>query len=59
MEDDGLIVFGDNIKATSLDNGSVKLAGYLIRYGDPTTPDLSGDYFTKDTDFGGATESVT
>ena len=59
MEDDGLIVFGDNIKATSLNNGSVKLAGYLIRYGDPTTPDLSGDYFTKDTDFGGATESVT
>ena len=57
--EDGLIVFGDNIKATSLDNGSVKLAGYLIRYGDPTTPDLSGDYFTKDTDFGGATESVT
>lgn len=55
--DDELIAYGDTIKATALDGGAVKLAGYLIRFGDPDSPDLAGDYFTKNTDFGDATQS--
>ena len=53
---DELIVMGDEIKAEKVDGG-VKLGGYLIRFGDATSPDLTGDYFTKDTDFGGVKES--
>lgn len=54
---DGFVSFGDEVKATKLDNGNVKLAGYLIRFGDAAKTDLTGDYFTKDTDFGGASLS--
>ncbi|NJL06681.1 MAG: phage major capsid protein, partial [Chloroflexaceae bacterium] len=39
---------GDAVKA--LGNGRV--AGYLVRFGDPDQPDLVGDYFTSETDFG-------
>lgn len=52
-----LVAFGDEVKATTLDNGDVKLAGYLVRFGDPTKTDLTGDYFTKNTDFGEAMKS--
>lgn len=45
--DETLIVFGGAIKA--LDNG--KLGGYLVRFTSPEDPDLTGDYFSKDTDF--------
>ena len=41
-----LITFGIEIKA--LGNG--KVGGYLIRYSTATDPDLTNDYFTKDTD---------
>lgn len=54
---DEFVYFGDSVKATELENGNVKLAGYLIRYGDPTQPDLTGDYFTSQTDFGDAVKS--
>jgi HK97 family phage major capsid protein len=56
---DELIYFGDAIKAETLDGGGVKLGGYLVRFGDPSQPDLTGDYFTKSTDFGEAAESNT
>lgn len=55
--EDGFVNFGDEVKAVKMDDGSVKLAGYLIRFGDATKTDLTGDYFTKDTDFGDAAVS--
>lgn len=45
------VYFGDSVKALN-DNG--KVGGYLVRYGADNDPDLTGDYFTKDTDFGEA-----
>lgn len=48
---DALIYHGGSIK--SLDDG--KIGGYLVTFTDEATPDLDGDYFTKDTDFGSAT----
>jgi len=45
---DSLIAYGSEVKA--LDNG--KLGGYLVLFGDKNTPDLEGDFFTKDTNFG-------
>jgi HK97 family phage major capsid protein len=56
--DEEYIYPGDAVKATSLDGGKVKLGGYLIRFGDANNPDLAGDYFTKNTDFGDAKEST-
>lgn len=49
---EALVSYGSPIKATRLQDGSVKLAGYLIRFGDATKTDLTGDYFTAETDFG-------
>jgi phage head maturation protease len=43
---------GDCIKAD--EKGVV--SGYLVRYGNPSTTDLEGDYFTKQTDFGFPTD---
>lgn len=45
--DDALIYFGDSVKAL----GGGKIGGYLVRFSTATDPDLTGDYFTKDTDF--------
>ena len=42
------VCFGDMVKSDRL--GYVK--GYLVRFGDTATPDLDGDYFTCQTDFG-------
>lgn len=39
---------GDAVKA--LDEGG-RVGGYLVRFGDEATPDLTGDYFTAATDF--------
>jgi HK97 family phage major capsid protein len=41
-----LITFGSEIKAL----GEGKVGGYLIRFSTATDPDLTNDYFTKDTD---------
>lgn len=41
--------YGDAVKALD-ENG--KVGGYLVRFSDETTPDLTGDYFNKSTDFG-------
>ncbi len=40
--------YGGEVKA--LGNGRV--GGYLVRFSGPDDPDLSGEYFTADTDFG-------
>lgn len=51
MQDDDIqIYYGDSIKA--LPDG--KVAGYLVRFTTDDDPDLTGDYFTKQTDFGEA-----
>lgn len=55
--EDAIVHFGDAVKATTLENGDVKLEGYLVRFGDETKTDLTGDYFTKNTDFGTAEKS--
>lgn len=54
MQHDTLIVFGGEVKALD-DTG--KVGGYLVRFSGPNDPDLVGDFFTKDTDFGTARES--
>lgn len=46
MEDE-LINFGSEIKAL----GQGKVGGYLIRYSTKDDPDLTNDFFTKDTNF--------
>lgn len=46
--EDYLTISGGEVKA--LEGG--KVAGYLVRFSDETATDLSGDYFTKETDFG-------
>lgn len=52
--DDELIAFGGELKAL----GDGKVGGYLVRFTTKDDPDLSGDFFTKDTDFGPASESI-
>jgi HK97 family phage major capsid protein len=54
---DEMIYYGDAVKATQQDDGTVKLGGYLVRFSDAAHPDLTGDYFTKSTDFGNVTKS--
>lgn len=40
--------FGEAVKAL----GEGKVGGYLVRYSDPRTPDLTGDFFDAATDYG-------
>jgi len=47
MTDETLLAFGGAIKAL----GDGKVAGYLVRYTDADSPDLTGDYFDAMTDF--------
>jgi len=54
---DEVVSFGSPLKFVKLDDGSVKFSGYLITFGSPDTPDLTGDYFDAKTDFGDAVES--
>jgi len=52
-----VVYFGNQVKAVKMDDGRVKFGGYLVQYGDPNTTDLTGDFFTADTDYGDASES--
>ena len=52
-----LVNFGGAVKSVKMDDGSVKLGGYLVTFGDERNTDLTGDYFTKQTDFGTAVKS--
>ena len=53
-DNDELISFGGEIKAL----GDGRVGGYLVRFTTKDDPDLSGDFFTKDTDFGPAASSA-
>ena len=46
--EDGMVTFGASVKA--LGNG--KVGGYLVRFSTDTDPDLTGDFFSRETDFG-------
>lgn len=50
---DGMVYYGGNVKAL----GDGKVGGYLVKFGSPDQLDLSGEYFTADTDFGPAEQS--
>lgn len=47
MEEE-LVFYGKEVKAL----GDGKVGGYLVHFSDAETPDLEGDYFTRETDFG-------
>ncbi len=47
MENESLTYYGGAVKAL----GGGKVGGHLIIFTPPNSPDLQGDYFTKDTDF--------
>ncbi len=52
-----VIAFGAPLKAVKLDDGSVKLGGYLVGFSNAKSTDLTGDFFDNLTDYGDATES--
>jgi len=52
--DDILVFDGSEVKA--LEGG--KVAGYLVRFSTKSDPDLTGDYFTPDTDYGTAVKTA-
>lgn len=49
ITDETLVIIGAEVKALD-DNG--KVGGYLVRFSTQDDTDLTGDYFTKNTDFG-------
>jgi HK97 family phage major capsid protein len=57
VKSDDLVAFGSEIKAVKQADGSVKLGGYLVKFGDESNPDLTGDFFAADTDYGDVKES--
>lgn len=50
-----VVAYGDGLKA--LGNGRV--GGYLVRFSSDRSPDLEGDFFTAETDFGAHEKSLT
>jgi HK97 family phage major capsid protein len=46
--EDSLMFYGDAVKAM----GEGKIGGYLVRYSTPKDPDLTDDFFDKDSDLG-------
>ena len=48
VETETLIAWGGAVKAL----GDGKIGGYLVRFSTEDDPDMVGDYFTKETDFG-------
>jgi len=52
--DETLVFFGGDVKAS--DDGR-RVSGYLVRFGDPNTADVQGDYFTPSTYFGRAVKA--
>lgn len=51
---DTLIAFGGELKAL----GDGRVGGYLVKFSGPADPDLGGDFFTAETDFGPLTTSL-
>lgn len=54
VDDGELVYYGDAVKAL----GDGKLGGYLVRFSSDNDPDLTGEFFTKDTDFGDAASAT-
>lgn len=54
MDDETIIFVSSEVKL--LDNG--KVGGYLVRFSTADDPDLTGDYFTPETDFGAVEKSA-
>jgi len=58
MQEDALrepvLYYGGSVKTL----GGGKVGGYLVRFTTPDDPDLVGEFFTRDTDYGDATESA-
>jgi HK97 family phage major capsid protein len=54
INDDAVTIYGDAIKAL----GDGRVGGYLVRFTSDADPDLAGEYFAKDTDYGDATQSA-
>lgn len=48
-----IVIFGGPVKAL----GDGKIGGYLVRFSTANDPDLEGEFFTKETDFGEADAS--
>lgn len=53
--DEMLVTFGDAVKAAP--EGIIE--GYLVRFSTAEDPDATGDFFTKNTDFGDAKQSYS
>lgn len=51
--DKAVVFFGAEVKAL----GGGKVGGYLVQFGSEEQTDLTGDFFTKDTDFGDVTQA--
>jgi len=52
--DDTLVTYGGQVKAL----GGGKIGGYLVRFSTDEDPDMEGEFFTKDTDFGDASSGI-
>ncbi len=48
MDNDTVLIFGEPVKAL----GDGRFGGYLVRFTSAADPDLTGEYFTRETDFG-------
>lgn len=53
LDADALVTLGDSVKAL----GDGKIGGYLVKFSTANDPDVTGDYFTPQTDFGDADKS--
>jgi len=53
-ETEELVYYGEPVKAL----GDGRVGGYLVRFTSDDDPDLTGEYFTKDTDFGDASSAA-
>ena len=52
--DEIMVYYGDTVKAL----GDGKVAGYLVRFSSEKDTDLTGDFFSPDTDYGEANKSA-
>lgn len=53
LDADALVTLGDSVKAL----GDGRVGGYLVKFSTANDPDMTGDYFTSQTDFGDADKS--
>jgi hypothetical protein len=53
-EEEQVIYFGEAVKAL----GDGKLGGYLVRFSSDDEPDLTDEFFTRETDYGDADKSA-